>query len=146
MRRYAQHAVPDSILEQRLSLLRRDVTTWNILDGSKKSQRNFSFAQPHSAWAKLQQGADVLMVAARFGSKIRVDFFVYTDATHGPEFFARKAGLFAGALMAGPTPEATSPEEAQRRIQNFSLESNCVQGSGVIAQAICSLFRSTCPT
>jgi len=129
LRRYDQHAVTDSLLEERLSLLRRDVTSWNVLVGSARNEKNINFAQPQSAWAQLQQDTEVLMVAARFGSKIRVDFSIHANAERGPEFFTRKAGLFAGALLNKPNPETASPEEAMHRLENFSLEPNRVQGS-----------------
>jgi len=129
MRRYAQHAVTDPVLGERLSLLRRDVTSWNLLVSPAKSQKNIRFGQPHSAWAQLQQDTDVLMVAARFGPKIRVDFSIHANAERGPEFFTRKVGFFTNALLSGPKPEASSPKESHRRLENFSLEPNRVQGS-----------------
>jgi hypothetical protein len=129
LRRYFEHAVPDSALEERLRLLRRDVSSWNVLVPSAKNQSNLQFAQPRSAWAQLQQDADVLMVAARFGSSIRVDFSIYTAADRGPEFFTRKAGLFTDALMDGTSQSPGSSPESKRRIQNLSVESNRVQGS-----------------
>ena len=96
LRRYADHSVPDSILEERLSLLRRDVTSWNVIAGSPANAENINFAQPHSAWAQLQQDADVLMVGARFGTKIRIDFSIHADAGRGAEFFGRKAAFLYG--------------------------------------------------
>src|SRR5947209_3548827 len=129
LRRYAEHAVPDSVLEERLSLLRRDVTSWNLLAGSAKSQKNISFAQPRGAWAQLQEDADVLMVAARFGTRIRVDFSIHADAGHDREFFARKAAFFADALAGGRNPQPAIREKAQPGLENFSVESNRVEGS-----------------
>ena len=128
LRRHVNHAVTDSVLEERLSLMRPDVSSWNILVESPRKATCIDFAQPHSAWAQLQQGADVLMVSARFGSRIRVDFSIHADAAHGPEFFARKAEVFTDALTeAQPEPKSTDP--AQRRLANYVLESNRVRGS-----------------
>ncbi len=129
LRRAADHAVPDSILEERLSLLRRDVTSWNVLAGSPTSAENVTFMQPRGAWAQLQQDADVLMVAARFGTKIRIDFSIHADASRGPEFFARKAGFFASALGTGAAQDSAASDRPERRLTNFSLEANRVQGS-----------------
>jgi len=128
IRRNAEHAVADSVLEERLSLLRPDVHSWNVLVESRKIRTRIDFAQPHSAWAQLQQGADVLMVAARFGSKIRVDFSIHADAAQGAGFFARKAEVFTDAL-AEAEPEVKSSQWAERRLQHFALEPNRVQGS-----------------
>ena len=128
IRRYADHAVPDSVLEERLTLLRPDVTSWNVLVGAQESTHPISFAQPHSAWAELQQDADVLMVAARFGSKIRVDFSIHANSGHGREFFTRKAEVFTVAL-ADPLSDAKSAEPPERQLQDFVLEANRVQGS-----------------
>ena len=129
LRRAADHAVPDSILEERLSLLRPDVTSWNVLAASPTSVTNVTFAQPRSAWAQLQQDADVLTLGTRFGEKIRVDFSIYANASRGPEFFARKAEFFTSALGTGSNPDSPAPETAARRVTNFSLAANRVQGS-----------------
>jgi hypothetical protein len=129
LRRYADHAAPDSILEERLALLRPDVTSWNVLVPPRTTANKLSFSQSYSAWGQLQEDADVLMVAVRFGSKTRVDFSIHADAGHGPEFFARKARIFTDAVGTGASPDATSPQEAQRRLQRFSLEPDRVQGS-----------------
>lgn len=129
LRRAADHAVPDSILEERLSLLRPDVTSWNVLAASPTKASNVTFAQPRSAWAQLQQDADVLMLSTRFGEKIRVDFSIYADASRGREFFARKAEFFTSALGTGSNPEPPAPETSAQHVTNFSLEANRVQGS-----------------
>jgi hypothetical protein len=129
LRRYADHAVADSELEERLALLRLDVTSWNVLVPLRKTANKLSFGLAYSAWSQLQEDADVLTVAVRFGPKIRIDFSIHADAARGPEFFIRKAGIFSDALGSGPNSEATSPQEAQRRLQNFSLEPNRVRGS-----------------
>ena len=129
LRRAADHAVPDSILEERLSLLRRDVTSWNVLAGSPTNAENVTFMQPRSAWAQLQQDADVLMVAARFGPRIRIDFSIHADAARGREYFARKAGFFASALGTRSGADSATPDTLERRLTNYSLEANRVQGS-----------------
>ena len=109
--------------------MRPDVSSWNVLVPPPQTARKLSFGRPYSAWAQLQEDADVLMVAARFGSKIRIDFSVHADSGHGQEFFNRKAGFFTHALGTGPNPGATSPQDAPFRLQNFSVEPNRVQGS-----------------
>ncbi len=127
--RYASHALPDSILEQRLSQLRPDVTSWNVLVALPKFVPTISFAQPRSAWAQLQEGADVLMVAARFGTKIRVDFLLNASPELGPAFFDQKAALFLSAFAHELPHEAASPNAPEARLQSLSVESNRVQGS-----------------
>jgi hypothetical protein len=128
LRRSAEHALPDPILEERLSLLRRDVNSWNILLSSPETARNVSFRQPHSAWAQLQQDADVMTVAARFGPRIRIDFSIYADSGRGRDFFARKAEFFTDALGTRPA-QNSMPAHSERRLAKFSLEPNHVQGS-----------------
>ena len=130
LRRYAEHAVPDSVLEERLSLLRRDVTSWNVLVDPGKGQKNITFSQPYSVWGQLQQDADVLMVATRFGSKVRVDFSIHAAPERGREFFTRKAGFFTEALLSKPAAaDAATRQDALRRLENLSLEPNRIQGS-----------------
>jgi len=129
LRRYADHAVADSVLEERLALLRPDVTSWNVLVPLRKTANKLSFGPAYSAWSQLQEDADVLTIAVRFAPKIRIDFSIHADTARGPEFFIRKAGIFTDALGTGASPDANSPQQAQRRLQNFSLEPNHVQGS-----------------
>ncbi len=129
LRRYGQHAIPDPVLEERLSLLRRDVNSWNIIAGSKSSRANISFSRPNSAWAQLQQDADVLMVAARFGARVRVDFSIHADSERGAEFFSRKAEYFTNALNDSPAVPRLPADDGKRRLQNLLLEPNRVQGS-----------------
>ena len=129
LRRYANHSVPDSVLEERLTLLRPDVTSWNVIVESPRTVKSINFAQQNSPWAQLQQDADVLMVGARFGANIRVDFSIHANAEHGAEFFRRKAAFFTDALADAPNPESTSPDAAKQQLQNYSVETNRVQGS-----------------
>jgi hypothetical protein len=150
LRRYADHSVPDPVLEERLTLLRPDVTSWNVIVPAGRNAKRIKFALPDGAWAQLQQDADVLMVGARFGARIRVDFSIHAKAERGAEFFTRKAAFFTDALAFAPGPESTPPEAAPQRLQNYSLESNRVQGSVELStrqfQAWCDqLYRVQAP-
>lgn len=150
LRRYTDHSVPDSVLEERLSLLRPDVTSWNVIVEPTTNAKSINFAIPQSSWARLQQDADVLMIGARFGSRIRVDFSIHAKADRGAEFFSRKAAFFTDALAYEPNPERASPGAAQQRLQNYSLEPNHVQGSVELSsrqfQAWCEqLYRVQSP-
>ncbi len=129
MERYAAHSLPDPILQERLSLLRQDASSWNVIAVSRMRANDILFAQPHSAWAELQRDTDVLMVAARFGSKIRIDFSVAAAVAESPDFFTRKAAFFADALKVEANPEPTALIDVPRRLANFSVESSRVQGS-----------------
>ena len=128
MHRYADHSVLDSVLEERLSLLRPDVTSWNLLAVSRLTAENILFGLPHTPWADLQRDTDVLMVAARFGSKMRIDFVLGADSEQGADFFMRKAEFFTAALKSGQQSQ-TAPFEPGRRPANLSLEVNRVHGS-----------------
>jgi hypothetical protein len=131
LRRYADHSVPDPVLQERMTYLRPDVTSWNVVFASPRSLNNINFRLPHSAWASLQEGADVLLVAAHFGPHIRVDFVVHAQPERDPGFFHRKAAFFTAALGqdAETPPPSDSPELLERRLQNFSVEADRVQGS-----------------
>jgi len=131
LRRYAGHALPDPVLQERMTDLRPDVTSWNVLFASPRSENNINFKLPHSAWASLQEGADVLLVAAHFGPHIRVDFVVHAQSQPDPGFFHRKAAFFTAAFGRNAESPATSdsPELLESRLQNFSLEAERVQGS-----------------
>ena len=149
LRRYAAHSVPDSVLEERLTLLRPDVTSWNVIAESPANVKSINFAQPHSAWAQLQQDADVLMIGVRFGGKIRVDFSIHAKVDRGAEFFMRKAAFFTDALAYEPNLESASQGGTQR-LHDYSLEPNRVQGSVELSsrqfQAWCDqLYRVQSP-
>ena len=133
LRRYADHAQPDAVLEERLSQLRPDVTSWNALSGPSGRGINFLFAEPHSAWAELQQDTNLLLVGVHFGSKIRVDFSLYGENASGAEFYSRKASFFTTALVAGPEPRTERPHSA-RQPEKLSVEANHVQGSVELSQ------------
>lgn len=133
LRRYADHALPDAVLEERLSQLRPDVTSWNVLSGAAGRETNFQFAQPHSAWAELQADTNLLLVGAHFGSKIRVDFSIYGENESGAEFYRRKASFFTTALVAGPEPQTERPHST-RQPQKLSVAANHVQGSVELSQ------------
>ena len=129
LERYADHAVPDSVLEERLSLLRPDVTSWNVLSRSPKIAYPFTFAEPHSAWAELQHDTDLLMIGARFGSKVRIDFSLHSRSERNEEFFSRKASFFTNTMVAGPDREPMAQAALQRQVEQFSIGANHVQGS-----------------
>lgn len=130
--RYANHAVPDSILEERLSQLRPDVGSWNVLVPSPKATRNIRFRQPQSAWARLQEDSEVLMVGARFGPRIRVDFSIHAKTEQNAEFFAQKTALFSDAFEEGSQSHS---QPSQRRVENLSVAANRVQGSIAMSRA-----------
>lgn len=127
--RYADHAVPDSVLEERLRLFRSDVTSWNVLSNTLKDGKKFLFAEPGSLWAELQQDADLVAIAAHFGSKIRVDFSIHAEAAQRPEFSARKSRFFTEALAGKSNRELGSSNTAHHRLGKFSLDSKHVEGS-----------------
>lgn len=129
LERYADHAVPDSVLEERLSLLRRDVTSWNVLARAPQIENPFSFSQPHNAWAELQEDTDLLMVGVRFGSKIRIDFSVHSRADRNAEFFTRKAAFFTETMIAGPDRSPVVPAASERQVDKFLVGADHVQGS-----------------
>ncbi len=149
LQRYADHSVPDSVLEERLSLLRPDVTSWNVLARSPQTENRFAFAQPHSAWAELQEGTDLLMVGVRFGSKIRIDFSLHARADGNAENFARKAAFFTDAIIAGPDGTPVSPAESERQVAKFMVGANHVQGSVELSkqkfEAWCEQFSRRTP-
>ena len=119
IRRYASHANADMILRERLSVLRSDVSSWNVLVGVPRGVKGF-LLHPGSRWRPLLEDADVLMIAARFGPKVRVDFSVHAPENRGGDFFRNKANSFAAVF------ELQRPHSPLR---NLLYETNHVQGS-----------------
>lgn len=128
LKRYANHAVPDPVLQERLTQLRSDVTSWNVLTSMPKPAKSISFQQTHGAWASLQEGSDVMLLAVRFGTRIRVDFALHAEPQSDPAFFHRKAAFFTAALGES-IPSGSSSQELEHRLQNFAVAPDRVQGS-----------------
>lgn len=123
LRRFANHADTDMILRERLSQLRRDVTSWNVLVAARVKGRQF-LLHPGSAWAPLLDRAEMLTVGVRFGSKVRVDFSVHTSSGEGADFLAEKANSFR-AIFAGELPA----DSREGRLRDLIIETGHVLGS-----------------
>ena len=126
LHRYATHADIDMPLRERLTQLRRDVGSWNVLVTSPKDFSGYTVAKSSSPWARLMKDAEVLMVAVRFGPKVRVDFSLHAN-DGGTEFLTEKASTFVDVFATGPEIQPDSPR--QRRLGNVTVEPNRVQAS-----------------
>ena len=133
LQRYQTHAVADSILDERLSQLRSDVNSWNVLVAAPDAPRNLVFARAHSEWARVMEGADVLMVAAHFGLKVRVDFSLHARDDRGAAYFTEKAAQFSEVFVL--TPDDSSPTAIPAsRVENVAVETGHVSGSIALSQ------------
>jgi hypothetical protein len=131
--RYVNHAVPDPVLLERLSQLRPDITSWNVLVAPPMA-RNTNFARTHGAWARLMEDTELLMVGARFGPKIRVDFAVSATSDRGKEYFTRKASLFTGVFSQSSLQAGTLSESFEPRLENLVVEDHRIQGSVALSR------------
>jgi hypothetical protein len=131
--RYFHHAVPDPVLLERLSQLRPDVTSWNVLVAPPMT-KNLNFTRTHGAWARLMEDTELLMVGARFGPKIRVDFVVTATTDRGEEYFTRKAALFTGVFTRNSSPEVTLAESFEPRLENLLVDERRIQGSVALSR------------
>jgi hypothetical protein len=129
LHRYANHAVADGILVERLTQLQPDVSTWNVLVSKPKPSPNMTLAKPHSVWANLLEDADVLMVGACFGHRIRVDFSIHAKSHQETAFFTKKAAFFSDVFATGPAQQTGPARMVQPRLENLFVEPNRVQGS-----------------
>ena len=133
LQRYAAHADADPGLIERLKLLRRDVSSWNVLASWPSSVRKASMTKPNSVWAHLLEDADVLMVGAHFGSGVRVDFAFRAGEDREAAFFSRKAALFGDMFTEETVRQGGLSPTAQPRLENISIQSNRVEGSVVLS-------------
>jgi hypothetical protein len=129
LRRLVTHAEADSVLIERLTPFRPDITSWNLIVSMQTLLPNFKPASPHSVWAHLLEGADVLLVGAHFGSRIRVDFFVNAGNDRETAFLNRKADLFRDMFMPETVQQGELSQRPQPQLENLSVERNEVQGS-----------------
>ena len=93
--RYLSHADVDMVLRERLSQLPRNVNTWDVLSSLPKAPTEYTAPQRTSPWSRFFEGADVLIVGARFGSKVRVHFALHAREDRGAKFFEQKPASFA---------------------------------------------------
>jgi hypothetical protein len=122
--RYFTRADTDVILRERLSQLPRDVSSWNVLSSLPNAPTEYRASQPSSPWAKFFDGANVMIVGARFGSKIHVHFSLHADEDQGTDFFAQKSRFFAEVFA----PERTGASRPPR-LGAIEVNSDRVQGS-----------------
>jgi hypothetical protein len=127
--RYTTHADIDMPLMERLSQLRPDVTSWNVLLVSSMTNGSAIIKQKNSLLTRLIDGAEVLMVGARFGPKIRVDFSLHAGSNRETAFFTQKAASFAEVFAKAPPAPSDSSLRAPRHLGNLSFEPNRIYGS-----------------
>jgi hypothetical protein len=133
LQRYAAHADADPALIQQLKLLRHDISSWNVLASRQSSSRNASLAKPHSAWERLLEDADVLIVGAHFGPGVRVDFAVHAGEDREASYFNQKAALFSDIFTEETVRQGGLSQAPQPRLENLSVEPRRVQGSIVLS-------------
>jgi hypothetical protein len=126
---YMTHAEADSALIERLTPFRPDITSWNVIVSMQKLLPNFKPARPHSVWAHLLDDADVLLVGAHFGARIRVDFFVHAGSARETSFLTHKADLFRDMFTPETVQQGELSQRPQLQLENLSVEHNEVQGS-----------------
>lgn len=122
LRRYQTHADVDRPLRERLSQLPHDVSSWNVLISA--TDRKSIYMHAGSRWADLVEEAEVLIVGTRFGPKVRVDFLLHSNSSHGAGFFQQKVSSFA-QVFANGLPGGSE----ERRLSKVSLEPDRVRGS-----------------
>lgn len=99
--RYLNHSDVDMVLRERLSQLPLDVNSWNVLSSLPKARTEYTATHSANPWGKFFEGADVLMVGARFGSKIRIHFALHANEKRGREFLEQKTLSFAEVFSVG---------------------------------------------
>jgi len=124
LHRYLNHADVDMVIRERLSQLPLDVNSWNVLSSLPKTPTYYTAPKPASPWARFFEGADVLIVGARFGSKIRMHFSLHANEDRGKRFFEQKTTSFADVFAPGRTGSSRPP-----RVGDVEVRPNRVQGS-----------------
>jgi hypothetical protein len=129
LHRYTTHADIDMPLMERLSQLHQDVTSWNVLVPSSKSEKGLIVTRQDSALTRLIEGAEVLMVGTSFGPRIRVDFSLNAPGDRETVFFKQKATSFAEAFAKQPNDQSRSRQPSPGRRPSFSFEPDRMQAS-----------------
>ena len=129
LQRYATHADIDMPLMERLTQMRSDVTSWNVVVGSRITEESLVFTQPNSMLTRLIESAEVLMVGTRFGPKIRVDFSLHVRNDHAKSLLTEKAASFAEVFAKEPSVSPGSAQQPQRPLGNLSFDPDRIHGS-----------------
>jgi len=124
LHRYLNHADVDMVLRERLSQLPLDVSSWNVLSSLPKARTEYTTSQPANPWARFFEGADVLIVGARFGAKVRVHFTLHAKENRGAKFFEQKPASFAEVFATERTGKSRPPQ-----VGNVEVRPDRVQGS-----------------
>lgn len=122
LQRYRTHADVDRVLRERLSQLPHDSSSWNVLVLSP-ARRNI-YMHAGNRWAALVDEAELVIVGARFGPKVRVDLVLHANRKHGAEFFRQKLSSFGKVFASVLTGESD-----ERRMAKALVEPDQVQGS-----------------
>lgn len=123
LQRYQAREVVDPALAEQLAQLPPDVSSWNVLL-SRPAQNNKIDLHSGSRWFGLLDQAEMLLIGARFGPKIRVDFLVRASQSRGSEFFQQKLTSFH-KIFAGVLPERSF----QPQIAKGQCDPDRVRGS-----------------
>jgi hypothetical protein len=116
MRRFESHSLPDPSLMEELGRLHPDVTCWNLLSKSSRLSTGINFAQRHGPWSRLFEDTGLVMIAAHFGSRIRIDLLVDADQDRGEEFLAQKEEFFLQAFVGDVSSEVASSQVTSSQV------------------------------
>ena len=123
LHRYRTNAETDMALRQRLSQLHSDLSAWNVLVSSNAGTKNI-FMHSGSRWESLVDDAEILLVGARFGPTVRVDFMLTAGRDRGQEFYSQKADSFSQVFAS-----VTSADSQERSPTKMSVGTDRVKGS-----------------
>jgi len=135
--RFQNRASADPVLIKRLSLFRRDVDSWNVLM-SMPGLRQSEFLQANGALSALFDGAELMMVAVRFESKVRVDLLMLVGPEHGTLDLNQKATQFSRAF----SEEVARDHDHSPQVKDLRVEENRVQASVVLSKDDFSLWKT----
>lgn len=111
--RYLNRAEIDMPLRERLSQLPSDVSSWNVLSSLPKAPTEYKAPQPSNPWSRFFDGAEVLMVGVRFGSRVRVHFSLHASDKQHTDFFEQKTASFVEVFA----PERTGASRPAKLTQ-----------------------------
>jgi len=124
LQRYLKRADVDMVLRERLSQLPRDVSAWDVLSSLPKAPTYYTSPHASSPWARVFEGAEVVMVGVRFGPKVRVHFALHAKSDRGARYFEQKPASFAEVFVAGGGDGSRPP-----RLRDVEVGPDRVQGS-----------------
>lgn len=122
--RWENRVQADPVLMDRVALLPRDVTCWNIMTALPEPHSS-GFLDSNSQLSALFQGSELMMLGVHADTNVRVDLLLRADATTERNQLQEKVTQFSQLF----NPNILHRDEPARHLKRFQVNGSQVQVS-----------------